>query len=363
MVTGEPTSRETLVIFTCGKEPYSLRDLLDAGLFRGDMASPWQQFTHRVACKKEADRQRLSADEASLDVAAEEFRYRHDLITAEETEKWLAGFGVTLDAFSEYFVRDYFASVLGDEVEAPPIDYLSSAPDLQELFQVYLILSDELSGFATRCSWRAAASQEGRNQTVAAGLIKTEEKRFFAREGIGRSTLSEWLEQLGREMAWFEKQILTEANFRQQGTALLTPRMRQRELAALRLPLTRFDAEIIEFDSHEAAREAFLCARDDGLSLAEIAAEGRYPYRNSELVLESIDSELQSKFFSLVPGSLLEPLARGDGFELCKIIGKHEPDGEDPAVRDRIEQDILTRHFNELAARHVTWHVRLESME
>ena len=72
---------------------------------------------------------------------------------------------------------------------------------------------------------------------------------------------------------------------------------REREIAALRLPLTRFEVETIELDSLDAAREALLCVREDGMSMEEVATEGRYPYRHPEVLLEEIP-EICSRNFS-----------------------------------------------------------------
>lgn len=363
MVTSEPTASETMVIFTCGNESYAMRDLLDSALIRGDLASAWQELVRLAACEKQAVGLDLKADESAIDAAAQAFRYKHDLITAEETEQWLEVWAITLGDFSEYFARDYWGSVLHESVIAEPIDYLSAPADMRELFRVHLILSGELTSIATRSSWRAAGHRSAENENISTQLIEAEEERFFQREGLSRSTLADWLNRVRRDAQWFEKQMALEAVFHQQVEALLTPGMQQRELAALRMSLTRFDTEIIEFDSREAAREAFLCARDDGLSMAEIAAEGRYPYRNMQLVLENIEDALQQKFLSLAPLSLLEPIARGDGFQLCRITGKHEPDVEDPGVRRRIKRRILARHFSELAAKHIVWHITLNPTE
>ena len=51
----------------------------------------------------------------------------------------------------------------------------------------------------------------------------------------------------------------------------LLPQARQRELGALRLPLTRFETEVIELESRDAAQEALFCVREDGMSMEEVA--------------------------------------------------------------------------------------------
>ena len=146
-----------------------------------------------------------------------------------------------------------------------------------------------------------------------------------------------------------------EAAFGKQRAQLLSPEAAEREIGALRLPLTRFEVETIEFESWDAASEAVWCVRDDGMSMEEVAQEGRYPYQRSGLVLEEIPDELQQRFLSLTPGSLLEPIAREDGFQLSRLVGKAEPQLDDPQVRSRIERRILERYFTDLAAKHVRW--------
>lgn len=101
--------------------------------------------------------------------------------------------------------------------------------------------------------------------------------------------------------------------------AVLTVGERQRELADLRMPLTQFE---IEVESLGAAREAFLCVRDDGISMEEVAREGHYPFRRSTLLVEGIPLAYQQRFLGASPGDLLDPIERGDGFQLFRFLKK-----------------------------------------
>jgi hypothetical protein len=56
---------------------------------------------------------------------------------------------------------------------------------------------------------------------------------------------------------------------------------------------------------------------------------------------------------SIAAGEFIEPMSRGDGFELCRVIDKTEPDAEDPPVKERVERRLLARYFDELAGRYV----------
>ena len=51
-------------------------------------------------------------------------------------------------------------------------------------------------------------------------------------------------------------------------------------------------------------------------------------------------------------GRQTEPIARGDGFELCRVLAKIEPHADDPTVKLRIDQRLLNRHFSELMSKY-----------
>ena len=127
-------------------------------------------------------------------------------------------------------------------------------------------------------------------------------------------------------------------------------------MAAMRLPLTRIALETMEVDSLDAAREALLCVCEDGMSMSDVADDARYPYRRAEVLLEDLPGHLQQKILNVSAGDVLEPITRGDGFQVCRVIEKAEPKSGDEAVRDRAEKRILERHFSELVARHIQWH-------
>ncbi len=115
------------------------------------------------------------------------------------------------------------------------------------------------------------------------------------------------------------------------------------------------EVEILEVESKDAANEASLCVTMDGLSMEEVAKEGRYPYRRAQLLIEDIEPDLQQKLLSVSTGSVSEPIARGDGFQLWRIVEKVEPNTEDPVIQERVDKRILDLHFTKLVANHVQW--------
>src|SRR5437016_788607 len=107
----ESVSRDGLIVCTCQGKEYTARDAIDLALFRGAIKGPWNEFLRTIAATNHAEELDLELDPDAIDAAAESFRYEHDLITAEETERWLAKRALTLEDFSDYFARGYWRSI------------------------------------------------------------------------------------------------------------------------------------------------------------------------------------------------------------------------------------------------------------
>jgi hypothetical protein len=202
--------------------------------------------------------------------------------------------------------------------------------------------SDLIVRLAARCA----------GKELPPDAIVAEKEKFLHRNGIKSAQLANWVEQLKRDSKWLDEMLVIEAAYQKHCDTLLVPEARQRELLALRLPLTRFETEMIEVESLDAAREALFCVREDGMSMEEVAAEGRYPYRRADFILEDLPVDAQHRFLSVSAGEVLQPLAHGDGFELRRILKKIEPQPDDPSVKSRIDQRLLDRHFAELTGKY-----------
>ena len=350
MSSTESVSPHGVIVCACGTQEYTARDAVDAAIFRGEFEEKWQTFLYHVAAEERADELELELDESAISAAAEEFRYSHDLITAEETEAWLANRGLTFDDFSDYFARQYCAGAVDEGFLPEQIGYTSAAPELRDLFVAELILSGELEDLTAKLMWRLAARCAGKEP--ASEAIAAEKRKFLDRISIEPAQLPRWLEELGRDSQWLNEMLAIEAAYGAHCDKLLVPEARQHELMAQRLHLTRFEIELIELESHDAAKEAQFCVREDGMSMEEVATEGRYPYRRADFLLEDLPADAQQKYFSGSPGDVLEPTPRGDGFELCRLIKKVEPRLEDASVQSRIDQRLLDHYFSDLTTKY-----------
>ena len=168
---------DDLVVFACGRNDYLIGDAVDAAIFRNELDDKWQKFLKDVAAEDRADELDLAVDEATVSAAAETFRYDHDLITAEETKAWLANRGLTLDDFSDYFVRRYFADTVREDFIPSDEDYWSASPDLRQSFVADLILSGKLNRMKSDLMCRLAS---GCVETdLSREAISAEEQRFL----------------------------------------------------------------------------------------------------------------------------------------------------------------------------------------
>jgi hypothetical protein len=353
MAPTESASAGELAMCACRGREYKVRDLIDAALFRGELDSNWQQFLVGIEAERRAEELNLDLDDDAIDGAAERFRYAHDLITAEETEQWLAARSLNLVDFTGYFTREYWRSTLDEKIEVPDLDLGSAPPKLRELFTAELIFSDALDRLNTRLMWRLAAAAATVETNLDDEKISVERRAFFDRTKVEKPELDNWLARLGRDKNWLDEMLAMEVAYQSLCEKALTSEARNIQLASLRMPLTQFEAEVIELESSEAAKEALLCIRQDGMSMEEVAADARYPYRRITFLYEAVPEKLKQKFWSAAAGNLLGPLPRGEGFELYRIIQKTEPDPTDPNVRGRIDEHLLERQFSALASDHV----------
>jgi hypothetical protein len=355
MSSTESVSPDNVIVCACGTHEYTARDAIDAAIFRGELEEKWQTFHGRVAAEERADELELEVDESAISALAEEFRYRHDLITAEETEAWLANRGLTFGDFSAYFVRQYCAGALDEDFSCEAIGYTSAPQELRHIFLAELILSGQLDDMTVQLMRRLAARCAGKE--AAPEAIDAEKQKFLHRIGIEPARMANWLEEVSRDSQWLNEMLAMEAVYAAHCDAVLLPAARQRELLTLQLRLTRFEVELIELESQDAAQEALFCVREDGMSLEEVATEGRYPYRVANFLLEDLPAEVQQKYLSVSQGDLLGPMPRSDGFALCRIIKKVEPRLEDPTVKLRVDQRLLDRYFSDLTTKYT--HPRL----
>jgi hypothetical protein len=344
-------------VFAFRDTTISVGEVLRAAHFRGELQSCASRVVWKMACESEATRLNLEPDDVTIDAMVTDFRYENDLIAAEETEAWLECRGLKADEFQAYFDRCHWWKILKEKVAPGQIDASRAVPELFGVLETELLMSGDLGPLAIGLSRRLMASHDLESRPDAEKVTE-ERRRFFEHADLEPSGLDGWLASLDRDRDWFEGMIEMEAAYRLKCDAILAPEPMSRALAASRLLLARLEMESIEFDTIDAAREAYLCVRDDGLSLEEVARESRYPFKRLEFLAEDLPEDQRQALLCAAVGEILEPVAVEGLVHLRRVLRKTEPTLDEASVRSRIEQRVLETHFSGSGAGDVSWFIR-----
>ena len=109
----------------------------------------------------------------------------------------------------------------------------------------------------------------------------------------------------------------------------------------------------MDFDSADAVREACLCVSAADISMEELAGQEHRLIERRQLLLEDLPEDAQQQFLSAEPGHVLPFITQGERFQVCRIAEKREPALSDASVCARVDADLRTGHFGNLAANHI----------
>jgi hypothetical protein len=310
-----------------------------------------------MACEEEATRLNLEPDDDAIDAMATRFRYENDLISAEETEAWLDGRGLNTDEFQAYFDRCHWWEILKEKVAPGRVEATQVIPELFGSLETELLMSGAFGPLAVGLSRRLMVRHDSKSRPDPEKVL-VERVRFFGRADLEPASLAGWLESLDRDQDWFEGMLEMEAAYRLRCEAIMTPEQLSRALLTSRLLLTRLEIESVEFDTIDAAREAHLCVRDDGMSLEDVAHESRYPFKRIELLAEDLPDNQRQALLCAGIGETLDPVATDSLVHLRRVLRKTEPTLDEALIRSRIEQQVLEAHFSGSNAGDIRWFIR-----
>lgn len=349
---GPRASAPALSVFAAGNQTTSVIDILDAAWFRGDLAPHWQIVLAGVAREQQAEA--AAPDEEQLQSFSEEIRYRHELITSEETETWLTAHELSLDDFTDHCHRRHWMECETNEVPVEQVRYFAAPVELRELLLKHLWFEGTVDELACALAWRIAAAVDDA-PSPSENERETQRREFLLRTALNAETLPDALQQLGRDVPWLESLLDLEAIYTRQCDRVRTNENRIRTLAALRLPLTRFEVEIMDVESEDAAREARLCIETDGLSMTELAEQEHYRIERRSCLLEEFPEEVQLRFLGAEKGQVRQIDTAGERFQICRILDKCEPTLADENVVRRIDEELIAAHFQNLVAKRIVW--------
>lgn len=346
-----------LKIFEADGATYSAQDILDAARFRGELTARWIEFLGHEACEAHARATSSEPDPGMLELLCEEFRYARDLVTAEETEKWIADRAVSESQFQRFFERGFWLAKLGDETPAMDLSLNAATPEDLDQLRVQLMMSGEFDLLAKRLGQRVAARiTTSVPEHVLIDLKKTELERFWERAGLTAEDVPGWLDHLNRDAGWLEQQIESEASYRFLCGKTLTPENLERSLKSLSMALIQFEYDLLEADTDDVLKEAHLSITLDKMTVEELARENGLPFQRLHSFLEFLPEPLQQRFLSGAVGDVVLP--GGKRPRLFHIVNKTEPTLDNPAVKNHLHRRLLGTLLSGLENKHIHWLLR-----
>jgi hypothetical protein len=259
----------------------------------------WVDVAKRLdweALSRAASSSPREVSDAELAEAEAQFRYERSLVAAEEMESWLERWELTVGEWRQYMRGNLPGGERAGWVEA--------------------VCSGALERAAGELAARAAAA-----------------------EATGEPDL---------ERAY--NRFLVEA---------ITPEALGSLLEVRKADWIRVDCRTLVLLTEGAAREAALCVRDDGMALAEVAAQAGVEMREHSLYLEDAADELGKALLSARTGELLGPVSLADRHALVLVDDKVEPTLDDPAILRRVQEAARRRAIEREVVNRVTWHERV----
>ncbi len=341
-----------LPAFEAGGRPVLFREILQSAVVRGDLDSFLEQTIAAWRAQTEAQNSGLEAEESSVEGLMEDYRYDRDLVSAEETERWLAQWGLTPEDFLDHFVRRYWAGVHRNGMANEASSELN--PDVfGRIWLADMVLSGVWIRWARQLATEVVcglATEPASGDDDGVSLEGFKRKRPWS-EPTWEQWLADWELQPAQLAKILRRLQITQKRQRE----ALSHSARESVVDEQRMALVRVDLEVVGFDSEEAAKEGYSCAVSDGLSLELVARESGYPLERRAYFLRDLPDGLKMSILGAYPGAILPPHVGGGTVDVYRVVRHTEPNLADPDVAGEIDAILIQRHFGDLEAREVRW--------
>lgn len=346
-------------LFTVGIRSYDRHDVIVAAILRGEWQDLVEQTRRGLACVQHHRLGAAEPDSFDLEAAAQEFRYARNLITAEETEAWLARSSLTFEDWTVYLERSLLRTALASEIEDVVSRYDIADDELKRALHAEAVCSGEFQHFAETLAGRAAVCERAvatpgdeaeRLDEIMVGRVRRECAFSLGSLGSSVAPSQDWNDRIANVAR-------TEAGFQACQRAAITPEALQAQIVAHRLDWMRVRWRYVVLRDEQAAREAALCLHHEGEALEDVAVRAGIALREEEPLLESVDGVIRAAALSARAGDLLGPWPAADGWRLAVLLAKAHPSASDAEVRRRAEEEIAVSLVAE-AMKHVVWHER-----
>ncbi len=318
------------IVFSAAGRDFTIDEVLLAARARGDLEPIEAETAEALSCARYAEEEGFELDEDAVQAASDEYRYQKDLVTAEDTERWLHQRGLTLEDFGAHLERRHWRFRFHDQASELAREFPPSPNDVETALWPDVMLESHFETLARALAWRVAAHLE-RKPAPALGPALEEDLPLL-------------------ERSYEEERLRT-----------LAPENCARALKTRHQSLIRVVLERASCASDEIAQEAVLCVREDGEPLQEVAARTASRFSVTTSFAESLPESLQQRCLSALAGEVFPPIPDEDAYSVIRLVEKIEPDLSDAEVRGRVEQWLLDARFAQLVRTHIRW--TLEELE
>ncbi|MEV6678191.1 hypothetical protein AB0N09_15195 [Streptomyces erythrochromogenes] len=287
-------------------------------------AQVWGEWDKAVAAAVAAERaiERARAEGAlggaQVEDTARQFRYEHQLLSADELDKWLDFRGLDLESWLDYI---HAACLSGEQV---PGEVAAGSDEIRKPAWAHAVCSGSLERVGRRLAEYLAVAE-------AIGMP------------VGRATLgTEELRALEHAHSEFSSAIdHTET---------------RRELERRQVEWTRVRIRQLSSEDEQVVRELALCVRADGRPIDDVAITAGAPIKCRYLELGHVDEPLRSKLLGAHVGELLGPLRYGADHLLVEVVEKHPPSFDDPELVQRARAYAVERTLLSEVSERVSFH-------
>jgi hypothetical protein len=345
------------LVFSVEGEPYCWRDVILSAVQRGDWQAAERRARQGAACARQAEATGIVVPASALDALARDFRYAHDLVTAQSMEEWLQRHELSVQDWTGYLRRDLLRARASADLDAWVARYPISDEEAARLTLIDAACSPDLEAWARALAERAAAHAFVVANAKNAGTVPTRApiERAPTLDDYPLSVLwpadSAKLQATALRLAKLEESL---DGFR---AALLTERAVQDYVTTRQLDWVRFDCRVMAFPDEGMAAEAALLMREDGEGFTGVYQVAHAEPRTAQFFLDQIADSMRDHFLGSRPGDLIGPVHVDDEYVLYQVEEKVLPTIRDADVRRRAEDGVLSRALDHQFERRVRWQV------
>jgi hypothetical protein len=317
------------VAFRLNGASYRLADALLRAAIAGEWRDIEDDIRHGASCERRAEREEPPLTEADVSAALREFRYEHDLVSADEAQEWLEAWDLSAGEWRDAVIRRLLCQRW---TERAPEALDDGA--LADIAWADLVCSGELEALVGRLAERVAIG----------GDAEETDPLFDGGGSHGGPIMPAWLglSETHEHPAVRRLERMEQVYRTRRGEEVSVERVTA-AIALRAFEWTHLETARLVFPTEPMAAEAALRVREDGESLADVAAQTLRPLATWRGFLDSADAVSKIRLAAARAGELLGPFPDDDGHALLQVVARRTPHADDGEVRAHAEQRLWSQ--------------------